>query len=63
MEKDGKTKIYNSYNNKLIFEGYYYNGKREGYGEEYNDDGKLIFEGDIFKNGKEKKRYIMKMIN
>ena len=58
LEKDGKTKIYNSYNNKLIFEGHYYNGKREGYGEEYNDNGKLIFEGEYLKNkrwkGKEK---------
>ena len=46
IEKDGKTKIYNSYDNKLLFEGYYLNGKRNGEGEEYDDDGNLLFIGE-----------------
>ena len=51
IEKDGKIKEYNSYNNKLIFEGQYSNGKGNGEGKEYNEDGKLIFEGEYL-NGK-----------
>ena len=46
IEENGKTKIYNSYNNELIFRGYYLNGKRNGYGEEYNDNGDLLFSGE-----------------
>ena len=41
----GRIKEYNSYNNRLIFEGEYSNGKRNGYGKEYNEEGKLIFDG------------------
>ena len=43
---------------KLIFEGEYLNGKRNGKGKEYYYDGKLIFEGEYIngkKNGKGKK--------
>ena len=39
-----------SVNNKLLFEGEYLNGKQNGKGKEYNDDGELIFEGE-FLNG------------
>ena len=42
----GGIEIYNSYNNSLIFEGEYSNGKRNGEGKEYNEKGKLIFEGE-----------------
>ena len=35
-EEFGTIKVYNSYNNHLIFEGQYSNGKRNGKGEEYN---------------------------
>ena len=35
----------------LIFEGEYLNGKRNGKGKEYYDNGKLEFEGE-FINGK-----------
>ena len=50
--KDGKglIKEYNDYNYKLIFEGEYLNGERNGKGKEYYD-GKLIFEGEYL-NGK-----------
>ena len=46
-----KIKEYNSYNNKLIFEGHYFNGKRNGKGKEYNEKGELMFEGEYL-NGK-----------
>ena len=38
-------KEYNINNDKLIFEGEYLNGKRNGKGKEYDKDGKLKFEG------------------
>ena len=44
----GKEKEFNDL--KLIFKGYYINGKRNGKGKEYNKEGKLIFEGE-YKNG------------
>ena len=51
VEENEKIKEYNSYNDKLIFEGYYSNGKRNGKGIEFNEKGKLIFEGEYL-NGK-----------
>ena len=50
-ESKGKGKEYDSYNNKLIYEGEYLNGKRHGLGKQYNDKGKLKYEGEYF-NGK-----------
>ena len=52
--KDGKNGIvreYNFYTHKLIFKGWYLNGKRNGKGKEYYKDGQLIFEG-WYLNGK-----------
>ena len=53
----GIIKEYN-YKDKLIFEGEYLNGKRNGKGKEYNkNDGNLLFEGEYLngeKNGKGK---------
>ena len=43
---NGKVKEYNDYNDKLIFEGEYLNGKRNGKGKEYDQDSNLIFEGE-----------------
>ena len=45
------------YDNKIIFEGEYLNGKRNGKGKEYNYYGRLIFEGEYLngeRNGKGK---------
>ena len=42
---------YNSYNNQIIFEGEYSNGKRNGKRKEYNEEGDIIFEGEYL-NGK-----------
>jgi len=38
-----------------LFEGEYLNGKRNGKGKEYNEEGNLIYEGDYL-NGERKKR-------
>ena len=50
-EELGKGKIYNAFNNKLIYEGELLNGKKNGKGKEYGYNGDLIFEGE-FLNGK-----------
>ena len=45
---------------KLIYEGEYLNGKRNGKGKEYDFDGKVIFEGKYLngkRNGKGKEYY------
>ena len=42
---------YNASDDFLIFEGIYLNGKRNGYGTEYDEDHKLIFQGEYL-NGK-----------
>ena len=54
-EAKGKGEEYNSYNNKLVYEGEYLNGERNGKGKEYNYNGELIYEGEYLKgkrNGK-----------
>ena len=51
-ENDGKAKIYNSYNNRLLFEGEYSNGRKNGKGKEYNEEGKLLFEGEYLNDKK-----------
>ena len=50
-ESNNKAKEYNIYNDELIFEGEYLNGKRNGKGKEYNNNVRLIFEGEYL-NGK-----------
>jgi len=50
-ETKEKGKEYDSYNDRLIYEGEYLNGERNGKGKEYNKVGKLIFVGE-FKKGK-----------
>ena len=52
-ETNNKGKEYNGYSGRLIYEGEFLNGKRNGKGKEYydNDDGKLLFEGEYL-NGK-----------
>ena len=52
-----KGKEYNLYTNKLIYEGGYKNGKRNGKGIEYDNNEKKIFEGNYL-NGKRNGRGI-----
>ena len=47
--KDGKGKLKEYKYGKLIFEGEYISGERNGYGKEYNLYGILIYEGELFK--------------
>jgi len=57
----GSAKEYYYYNGKLIFEGEYLNGKRNGKGKEYQEQsGNLIYEGEYLNgkwNGKGKEYY------
>ena len=47
LEKEDDEIIeYNCYNHQKLFEGHYSNGKRNGKGKEYDEDGSLIFEGE-----------------
>ena len=45
------VKEFSQYDNELIYEGEYLNGKRNGKGKEYNYDGYLKYEGEYL-NGK-----------
>ena len=57
LEPNSIGKEYYFSNDILIFEGEYLNGKRNGKGKEYNNDGIIIFEGDYLngvRNGKGK---------
>ena len=56
-ELNGKVKEYNEYFDNIEYEGEYLNGKRNGKGNEYYIDRKLVFEGEYLngkKNGKGK---------
>ena len=51
-EKDGKAKEYSNFDDNLLFEGEYLNGKRcDGKGKEYYSNGELKYEGEYL-NGK-----------
>ena len=50
-EKNGTVKVYSLKTNKLIFERHYLNGKKQGKGTEYYENGYLKFKGK-FLNGK-----------
>ena len=45
--------------NKVFFEGYFENGKREGKGKEYNLNGKVVFDG-LYRNGKRTNMVVVK---
>jgi len=49
IEKNGKGKEYILGTNRLVFEGEYLNGRRNGKGKEYNYYGELEFEGEYLK--------------
>ena len=56
-EENGKGKEYNGINNRLIYEGEFLNGKRNGFGKEYDINGCLLYEGEYLngeRNGKGK---------
>jgi len=57
FNKNGIAKEYGIYDDKLIFEGEYLNGERNGKGKEYDYNGNLIFEGE-FKRGKRWNGYV-----
>ena len=50
-ETKEKAKEYDGYSDNLIFEGKYFNGKRNGFGKEYYRNGEIKFKGE-FLNGK-----------
>jgi len=59
----GKGAEYTQSKNKLIFEGEYLNGKRNGKGKEYSENGEIKFEGKYLnglKNGKGIEYYFKK---
>ena len=60
MEKEIKGKKNDK--NYVKFEGEYLNGKRNGKGKEYYDNGELLFEGDYL-NGKKWNGKIKKYMN
>jgi len=47
----GKAKEYDSYDDHLVYEDEYLNGKRNGKGKEYNEVGIILYEGEYI-NGK-----------
>ena len=51
VEKGDKIYLYNSYNHRLLFEGQYSKGRKNGKGKEYNEENEIIFEGEYL-NGK-----------
>ena len=53
-DRNGKGKLYNDYTGNLEYEGEFSDLIQNGQGKEYDDEGKLKFEG-IFLNGKWKK--------
>ena len=56
-ESKENIKEYNSYNQKLIYEGEYLNGERSGSGNEYHNNNKIKYSGEYLhgkRNGKGK---------
>ena len=59
-ESNGIRKEYYGRNDLLLYEGEYLNGKRNGKGKEYYNNGKIKFEGEYLngkRNGKGKQYY------
>ena len=53
-------RIYDEYNDRLVFEGEFSKGKKNGNGKEYDNNERLIFEGEYIngeRNGKGKEYY------
>ena len=45
-ESPNKAKIYNAFDDSIMYEGEYSNGKKNGKIKEYDKNGKLLFEGE-----------------
>ena len=59
-EENGIMKEFNGYDNIMLYEGGYLNGKRNGKGKEYDKKGVLIYEGNYLnckRNGKGREYY------
>ena len=59
-ENERKGKLYNVYDERLLFEGEFLNGKKNGKGKEYGYYGDLIFKGEYLNgiiNGKGKEYF------
>ena len=52
IEKPGKIKEFDLITNKLIYEGEYLKGKRNGKGKEYDINNNIVFEGEYLKGKK-----------
>ena len=57
-EEKGKVKESSSYTDDIIFEGEYWNNKRNGKCKEYNNKGDLIFEGEYLNGIKWEGEYL-----
>ena len=62
FDENGIGRVYNNYNDNLVFEGEYLRGIKNGKGKEYYENGKLKFEGNYLKGkkngqGKEYNKY------
>ena len=51
MKEKEEQKIYNAFDDRIIYEGEFLNGKKHGKGKEYNKYGIVMFEGEYL-NGK-----------
>ena len=52
IDGNGKVKEYYDWNGKLMFEGEYLDGRRNGKGKEYDCYGDIIYEGEYLKGKK-----------
>ena len=52
INNNGIGRIFDSYENKILFEGKYINNKKNGKGKEFDEEGNIIFEGEYFKDKK-----------
>ena len=64
IEEQDWIKIYNSFTNNLIFEGYYSNKKINGKRYEFNEKCNIILKENIYmiKNGKENPKNMMTLL-
>ena len=58
ISDSGYCKIYDE-PNRVFFEGYFENGKREGKGKEFDLNGKVVFDG-LYRNGKRTNMVVVK---